>query len=146
MDDDARLILLSALIGNWKTTVIMINADGSEGAATEASDTYTWSANGKFVQHDVDADMGEGRRVQSLEVIALDPSGKGYCSRSYDSNGTYSDFTCELEGRFWRIMGNEQRFAGEFSEDGKTLAGQWSQNDGSGDFSPLMNVKLQRLN
>ena len=41
MDDDARLILLSALIGNWKTTVIMINADGSEGAATEASDTYT---------------------------------------------------------------------------------------------------------
>ena len=143
MDDDARRSRLNALIGDWKTTVTMINADGSDGAVFRASDIYSWSANGKFVQHDVDADM-EGIRVQSLEVIALDPSGKGYISRSYDPDGTYSNFACELEGRPWRIVGDVQCFAGEFSDDGKTLSGRWSQSDGSGNWLPLMEVTLQK--
>jgi hypothetical protein len=31
--------------------------DGSD-AASKATDTYSWSASGKFLMHDVDADMG----------------------------------------------------------------------------------------
>lgn len=144
MEDDARLTALNALIGNWETTVTMINADGGDGAIYRASDSYKWSVNGKFVRHDVDADMGEDKRVRSLEVIALDPSGKGYSSRSYDPDGTYSDFVCELKGRSWQIVGAVQRFAGEFSEDGKTLSGQWSQNDGASNWTPFINVTLRK--
>lgn len=144
MDDDLRLTRLNALIGDWKTIVTMINADGSNGDVFTASDIYTWSANSKFVQHDVDAHVGEGNRVQSLEIIALHPSGKGYSSRSYDPDGTCSDFVCELEGRSWRITGDVQRFAGKFTNDGKMLCGRWSQNDGSGNWLPLMDVTLRK--
>jgi hypothetical protein len=96
------------------------------------------------VEHRVDADMGEAGRVLSLEIIALDPSGAGYSARSYDPDGTYSDFACERDGRSWRIAGDAQRFTGEFSEDGKTLTGRWEQNDGSGTWSPLMTVILRK--
>lgn len=141
---DARLDRLNALIGNWTTTITMLNSDGSAGTVSKGSDIYTWSANGKFVQHDVDADMGRGNRVQSLEVIALDPSGSGYTARSYDPDGTFSDYSCELEGKSWQIDGEVQRFRGEFSEDGSTLEGQWEQNDGKRNWLPLMTVRLRK--
>lgn len=143
MAGDSRLDRLNVLIGKWGTTITLLNPGGGDGDVTRATDIYTWSANGKFVQHDVDADMGSGR-VQSLEVIALASSGEGYVSRSYDPDGTFSDFVCALDGRSWSIIGAMQRFSGLFSEDGSLLSGKWEQNDGAGQWTPLMKVVLQK--
>lgn len=140
---DDRFESLRALVGEWRTTITMRNADGSDGAVSTASDTYTWSANGKFVQHDVDAEMS-GDRVQSMEIIALDPGGVGYTTRSYDPDGTFSDFKAELQGKSWQLLGELQRFKGTFTDDGRTLSGEWEQNDGDGNWSPLMKVVLRR--
>jgi hypothetical protein len=38
--DDDRLTRLHALIGDWDTTITMIEADGSDGAVFMASDIY----------------------------------------------------------------------------------------------------------
>lgn len=142
MDDARRLRQLEPLIGEWTTTITMIEPDGSDGAVSAASDIYTWSANRKFIQHDVDADMGEDGRVLSLEIIALDPSGPGYVSRSYDPDGTFSDFVCQRDGRTWRVIGARQRFEGQFSHDGLELSGEWEQDGGTGIWSPLIRVRL----
>lgn len=143
MGEDPRLAALAALVGDWTTTITMLEADGTAGAVSRASDIYRWSANGRFVEHHVDAEM-DGTRIRSLEVIALDPAGQGYVTRSYDPDGSFSDFTAVLEGRSWQITGEVQRFRGNFSEDGGTLTGQWEQQ-ADGRWSPLMTVTLRRL-
>ena len=143
MGEDPRLAALGALIGDWTTSITMLNADGTAGAVSRASDIYRWSANSKFVEHHVDAEMGDAR-LRSLEIIALDPVGSGYVTRSYDPDGSFSDFTAALDGKSWRITGEVQRFSGSFSDDGNTLSGRWEQQ-ADGQWSPLMTVTLRRL-
>jgi len=140
--EDARFDSLKALIGAWETTITQLNPDGSDGPVSQASDTYAWSANGMFVEHHVDAAM-DGVRLRSLEVIALDPTGQGYVTRSYDPDGTFSDFLAERDGPHWTIIGHVQRFIGSFSPDGATLSGQWEQRTGD-HWLPLMSVVLRK--
>jgi hypothetical protein len=142
MPVDGRLNLLNVLAGEWETTITMLDANGGDVSVSHARDVYSWSANGRFLQHDVDAEM-DGSRFRSLEIIALDPAGDGFVSRSYDPDGTFSDFKAELEGRSWRIIGEVERFDGQFSEDGNTLSGRWEQNV-EGKWSPLMEVTLRK--
>ncbi|QQR40554.1 DUF1579 family protein [Devosia rhizoryzae] len=139
---DPRLAALEPLIGTWRTTITMLDANGNAGAVSVATDTYRRSANNMFVLHDVDAQM-DGDRALSMEIIALDPSGKGYVTRSYDPDGTFSDFTASLEGKRWQIIGTKQRFDGNFSSEGQTLTGRWEQNIGN-QWSPLMQVELRK--
>lgn len=120
----------------------MIDTEGDDGAVSCARDVYSWSANGKFLQHDLEAEIGDNR-FRSLEIIALSPPGNGNVTRSFDPDGTFSDFTAELEGRSWRIVGELQLFAGQFAEDGNTLSGRWEQIV-EGRWSPLMNVSLRK--
>ena len=78
-----------------------------------------------------------------MEMIALDPNGPSYTTRSYDPDGTFSDFSCDLDGKTFRLTGEVQRFKGKFSDDGKTLSGQWVRR-ADGNWSPLMNVTLRK--
>jgi hypothetical protein len=133
---------LNVLAGVWDTTITTLNSDGSEGGASKATDTYKWMPNGFFLLHDVDAIMG-GRNVQSLEILAVDQNSENFVSRSYDADGSINDFTSRIEGRAYTISGRSQRFAGEFSEDGKTLTGQWEQFDNDR-WSPLIKITLRK--
>ena len=107
----ARRRELEILIGVWDTTITPINPDGSLGVPSQAVDAYQWSANGLFVQHDVDASM-DGQRVLSMEILAVEPDTGRYVTRSYDADGSMNDFVAELDGRNWRLVGAEQRFSG----------------------------------
>ena len=110
---------LNVLLGTWDTTITMLNSDGSDGEVSKATDIYSWSPNGFFLLHDVDATMG-GERFQSLEIIAVDKDGR-YATRSYDGDGSINDFIAELDGKDWRIKGELQRFSGSFSDDARNL-------------------------
>lgn len=140
MDD--RISKLEVLIGTWETTITLLGADGSEGAASKATDIYRWSPNNKFVLHDVDAEM-PGQHVQSMEIIALDPNSAGYNTRSYEPDGTFADYHADLVGRSWNITGETLRFRGEFSGDGKVLSGQWDQKS-KGSWQAIMHVSLRK--
>ncbi|KQU97310.1 DUF1579 family protein [Devosia sp. Root105] len=137
-----RLRLLDVFVGTWDTTITLLDQDGTEGAISKATDTYGWMANGHFLLHDVDAEI-DGQHILSMEVIALDDSGPGYATRSYDADGSTSDFIAELSGEQWCITGSHQRFDGSFSADRDTLTGRWEQRDGS-EWHPLMTVRLIR--
>lgn len=140
-DISARRRQLEILVGVWDTTITPIEADGTAGAPSQAIDSYQWSANGLFLTHDVDANMA-GERVQSMEILGIDPDGR-YVTRSYDADGSMNDFVAELDGRNWRLIGQEQRFSGAFSADGQRLEGEWEQHSGTG-WVPLMRVALHK--
>ena len=61
------------------------------------SDAYKWSANGLFLQHDVDANMA-GERVLSMEILAVESETGRYVTRSYDADGSMNDLAAELDG------------------------------------------------
>ena len=133
---------LDILEGIWDTTITPIAADGSPGQSSRAIDSYAWSANGLFLQHDVDATM-DGQRILSMEILAVEPDTGRYVTRSYDADGSMNDFLAELEGRNWRLTGEQQRFDGTFSTDGLQLAGEWEQRNATG-WRPLMRVVLRK--
>jgi hypothetical protein len=141
-DLEARRRSLDILVGVWDTTITPIGPDGSSGRPSQATDAYVWSANGLFLQHDVDASM-DGQRVQSMEILAVEPETGRYATRSYDADGSMNDFVAELDGRTWRLIGEQQRFSGSFSPDGLELTGEWEQRGNAG-WAPLMRVVLRK--
>jgi hypothetical protein len=141
-DLEARRRQLDILVGTWDTTITPIAADGSPGQSSQATDAYAWSANGLFLQHDVDATM-DGQRILSMEILAVEPDTGRYTTRSYDADGSINDFLAEREGNAWRLTGEQQRFAGTFSTDGLQLAGAWEQRGATG-WTPLMRVVLRK--
>lgn len=141
-DIAARRRQLEILIGVWDTAITPIGKDGAPGVPSQATDAYQWTANGLFVQHDVDASM-DGQRLLSMEVLAVEPETGRYVTRSYDADGSMSDFVAELDGRKWRLIGTEQRFSGAFSADGRQLDGEWEQR-GDADWKPVMRVALRK--
>ena len=141
-DLEARRRQLDILVGVWDTTITPIGPDGAAGEPSRAIDSYAWSANGLFLQHDVDATM-DGQRILSMEILAVDPDTGRYTTRSYDADGTMNDFLAELDGRHWRLIGERQRFAGTLSADALELAGEWEQRGIKG-WAPLMRVMLRK--
>jgi hypothetical protein len=137
-----KMAPLAVLIGAWDTTITMLNPGGSDGDSSSATDIYEWSANGHFIEHRVDAMMG-GKRIQSLEVIAAEPSTHVWLTHSYDPDGTVNAFTADIRDRTWLLNGDTQRFTGQFSADGRELKGQWEQREHSV-WSPLMTVRLRK--
>jgi hypothetical protein len=137
-----RLAPLSVLIGTWDTTIVPFNPDGSEGQSSKATDIYEWSPNGHFIYHTVDAMMG-GERVQSMEVIAAEPSTGTWLTHSYDADGSVNSFTAELRDHTWLLTGDTQRFTGQVDASGVELSGQWEQRSHA-DWSPLMKVTLRK--
>ena len=142
IDLEARRRQLDILVGVWDTTITPLQPDGSPGEATRAIDAYQWSANGLFLQHDVDANRG-GERVLSMEILAVEPETGRYVTRSYDADGSMNDFAAELDGQNWRLIGEEQRFSGAFSPDGQRLEGEWEQRGDAG-WTRLMHVSLRK--
>lgn len=139
---EARRRQLDILVGTWDTTITPLGPDGAAGEPSRATDSYAWSANGLFLQHDVDAVM-DGQRVQSMEILAVEPDTGRYLTRSYDADGSMNDFVAELDGNVWRLIGAQQRFSGTFSPDRQELAGGWEQRGAAG-WTPLMRVVLRK--
>jgi hypothetical protein len=137
-----KLAPLAMLIGTWDTTIVPFNPDGSKGQMSKATDVYEWSPNGHFIYHTVDAMMG-GERVQSMEVIAAEPSTGTWLTHSYDADGSVNSFTADLRDHTWFLTGDTQRFTGQLDAAGRELSGQWEQRSHS-DWPPLMKVTLRK--
>ena len=133
---------LDILAGGWDTTITAVGPDGTPGEASRASDIYTWMPNGHFLRHDVHALMG-GQRVQSTEIFGVDTESGTFFSRSYDPDGSTNDFVSKIDGLDYIITGKVQRFSGHFSQDGKTLAGEWKQLDGDA-WKPFVRILLKK--
>jgi len=133
---------LNILAGAWDTSITMIEADGTEGGTSQASDIYAWMPNGHFLVHDVDAMMGD-QHVQSTEIFGVDRASGEFFSRSYDPDGSTNDFVSKIEGLDYTITGKVQRFTGHFGDDGRMLQGEWRQLQGD-DWRPFVRIVLKK--
>lgn len=136
---------LNVLCGTWDSSIQMLARDGKPtGKPGRAVDVYTWSANGHFLVHDVEADI-DGHTMHSLEIIAVDRQSDNYVSRSYDADGSINDFVAELNTDQLRITGLLQRFWGSFADSHQTLNGRWQhRRDEMSEWLPLMDVVLSK--
>ena len=120
---DAELRMLDRLVGTWRVT------GGAVGQVT-----YRWLEGGFFLVQDFDLER-YGQQVKGLEPIgrekefgAEQPS-SDIKSRIYDSQGNTFTYVYELEGDTLTIWGGEKgspaHYKGTFSQDGKTVDGEW---------------------
>ena len=133
---------LNILAGAWDTSIVMIEADGSEGGRSQASDIYSWMPNNWFLVHEVDARMGD-QRMQSMEIFGVDAMTGEFRSRSYEPGGTIHDFVSRIDGVDYTILGDVQRFAGTFENDGRVLRGEWEQF-ADGAWTPFIRIVLRK--
>jgi hypothetical protein len=120
---------LDRLVGTWQV---------SGGAKGES--TYEWMEGEFFLVQRLDLEQ-HGMRVKGLEIIGherpfgADPSAD-IRSRFYDNMGNTLDYVYELEGDILTIWGGEKGspayYRGTFSEDGRTITGEWVYPDGGG--------------
>lgn len=133
---------LNVLAGAWDTSITVIEADGTEGGISRGSDLYKWMPNRQFLVHEVDAMMGD-QRVQSTEIFGVDHTSGDFFSRSYDPDGSTNDFVSKIDGLHYTITGTVQRFTGQFSDESRTLQGQWSQLSGD-QWLPFVRIVLTK--
>ncbi len=142
-DRPGALAALELFVGIWNTTGT-IRPSGDEPAQTLlATDIYEWLPGRHFLLHRVDARMG-GAPSRSIEIVHWDAA-RGTCmSRSYDDQGSISDYQCALADRHWSIRGDSVRFAGDFDESGDRLTGLWELRGEDGRWRPWIDLELVR--
>jgi len=84
-----------------------------------------------------------GERVQSMEILAAEPSTGTWLTHSCDADGSVNSFTATLRDHTWLLTSDTQRFTGQIDEPGTELTGQWEQRSHS-HWSPLMKVTLRK--
>ena len=129
-----ELRALDRLVGTWTVT------GGAEGTVT-----YEWMAGGFFLLQHVELEQF-GQPIIGLEVIGHlhpfgEPVGADVVSRFFDSQGNTLDYVYELTGDTLTIWsgakGSPAYFEGTFSEDDRTMVGEWVYPGGGGYASTM---------
>ncbi len=66
---------------------------------------------------------------QATEIIGYDASRKHYTMQSYDNQGNATAMQASVDGGQWTFNGNNVRFRGGFSEDGRMFSGVWEMRE-----------------
>lgn len=124
---DPALKRLDVLIGTWdlKGRTLDSNEDNITGW-----NTFEWLPGGFFLKSTGEINF-KGTIVQSLELIAYDPS-----TRTFPSN-VYSNMDGNVLPYYWDVQGNTvthsdktSTYTGTLSEDDQTLSGGWRPKEG----------------
>ncbi|HSX61295.1 MAG TPA: DUF1579 family protein [Tahibacter sp.] len=126
---NAALAPLAAFVGTWTTQgEVKLLGPSGRGAPYRATDTYEWLPGGHFLLHRFVAQMPDGA-VEGIEVIGYDASRKHFTMHSYDNQGNANVMQASVDGEQWTYSGNNVRFRGNFSEDGRVFSGTWEMRE-----------------
>ena len=121
------LARLEVLVGKW-TSASRKYPDG-RGRMTVAP-----TEGGKYLR--IEAQVDDPRFPVSTQVVGGDEASDQYTSLYHDSRGVHRVYHMTVALGVWKIWreapGFNQRYTGQISGDGKTIAGQWEfSEDGS---------------
>jgi hypothetical protein len=106
------------------------------------NDIYEWVPGGFFVIHSAFGKIGD-TSVGGIELIGVDDD--SYSSTFYDSFGNMHLSRVEIDGNQIRWLGNRTRCVVTITDDGSTQVAHHEVGDGSGNWSPSMDVTLRKV-
>lgn len=115
---------LDRLVGSWSAEAEhrVLPGETIHGAAS-----FEWLEGGGFLIQRSTADHPDF--PNGITIIGWDEDAGEYVMHYFDSRGVTRRLAMSLEGNEWKFWRDDpdfsQRFAGEFSEDGKTITGQF---------------------
>ena len=78
-----------------------------------------------------------------FKVISHDPVSNRYSMRSFDNAGSTRVMIAQHEGDNWVFLGEEMRFSGVFSGDGREFSGTWQLRSAAvPTWQPWMTIRL----
>ena len=115
---------LRALVGEWTTTA---GPPGGPPWPGGGRVTFAWLEGTPLLVQRSQVDMPEA--PDSVSVIGCDGMNGSYHQLYTDERDVQRIYAMSLEAGVWRLWREgepfSQRFTGEFSEDGRTIAGRW---------------------
>jgi len=124
---DPALGRLDKLVGTWRITGRTLDSqeDNISGWVT-----IEWLPGGFFLQQRGEMDF-MGFTMQSLELIAYDPSIKAFSSYVYSNmGGVPLPYHWDVQGDIVTHWTEGSKYTGTFSEDGTILSGGWRPEGG----------------
>ena len=120
---------LEPLVGEWSLTATFEGAPPAAGARVE----FAWLEGKRFLIERWQVPVPEA--PDGIAILGPDPEREGgYLQHYFDSRGVARVYRMSFDGGVWKLWRDEadfspldfsQRFAGRFSDDGRTIAGRW---------------------
>jgi Protein of unknown function (DUF1579) len=124
---DPALRRLEKLVGTWELKGRTL--DSKEDNITGWT-TFEWMPGGFFLQISGEITF-QGLRMQSVEIIAYDPTSQTFPANVYSSlSGTVLSYKWDVHGNTVIHSGLGATYTGTFSEDGNMLIGGWRPDEG----------------
>ena len=136
--------LFQPFIGKWKTTGKMYATRDTPEQKITGTDTYSWMTGKYFILHKADVLMGD-QRNKVLEIIGYDARSKAFSMQSYNNTGQSTKMKATYSKRGWKFEGSGMRFRGDFNAKKDIISGIWEKGGKSGNWKPVMKIKLERM-
>jgi hypothetical protein len=132
---DMGIDQLEPFLGRWSMRVEAPWAPAEQSGATTS---FEWFEGGHFLLQRWQVPHPEA--PDGIAVIAEDAARGGYLQHYFDSRGVARLYAMSFGDGIWRLWRTEadfsaldfaQRFTGQFSRDGDTIAGRWENSPDS---------------
>ncbi len=122
--DESALKRLDALVGTWE---VRLTLPTDPPMAVQAQATFEWLPGNMFLRYRSGAEGSDFPRGES--IIGSDDGMGTHMMLYSDSRGVTRIYAMSLKDGVWMLWRDDpsfaQRFTGTFSEDGRTIIGQW---------------------
>ena len=146
MDEEmrARLDRLEPLVGDWSLEAVFPGAPPSDDRGRVS---FEWGPQRAFLveRWEVPIDAAP----DGVAILGPDESGGELIQHYFDSRGVTRRYGTELSAGVWSLRklspGFAQRFRGELSADGATIAGAWEKADDGSSWEHDFELIYRRL-
>lgn len=141
---------LSIFLGEWRAEGMSFGGTDQSGTDPKANgvpwvSTHTarWHTGEFFLIQDERARIG-GKVFDTLSVMGVDPSDKGYIARTFENNGFYRHYALSVDNRTWLLEGETERARTVFNAEGdtQTIVWEWLRD---GKWLPLCDRVARRV-
>jgi hypothetical protein len=131
---DPALDALDALVGRW---TLEARPPGGEPWPGEAHVRFEWLEGRTWLIQRWTIEMPEA--PDGIAIIGAGDEPGAFRQHYFDSRGVHRVYEMTLDDRVWTLSRDDpdpfpQRYNGEFSDDGRTIAGRWEKREAGSDW------------
>lgn len=139
------LARLDILVGDWDVEAKILR--GPPSPPQRGRTSFRWIVDRAFLLQR--SEIPNSLFPTATAVIGPDGEADTYTMLYFDSRGVSRVYRMELTDRHWRLSrdhpGFAQRFAGEFSRDGKRISARWEIAEEPGKWQPDIDMTYLKV-